>query len=79
MTASSIYDNIADFIAGLNPKKVLEMRPEPEMQARLEALMEKESVKGLSTEEKEELDHYIILERLIRLAKSRAILRLNQP
>ncbi len=79
MTASSIYDNIADFIAGLNPKNVLEMRPEPEMQARLEALMEKESVKGLSTEEKEELDHYIILERLIRLAKSRAILRLNQP
>lgn len=78
MTASSIYDNIADFIAGLNPKKVLEMRPEPEMQARLEALMEKETDKGLSAEEKDELDHYIVLERLIRLAKSRANLRLKQ-
>jgi hypothetical protein len=78
MTASSVYDSVADFIASMNPEKVLELRADPEMQDRLEELIEKEKMTGLSADEKEELDHYIVLERLIRLAKARAHYRLSQ-
>jgi len=78
MTASSVYDSVADFIVSMNPEKVLALRADPDMQDRLEELMEKEKMTGLSDEEKEELDHYIVLERLIRLAKAHALNRLAQ-
>ena len=78
MTASTVYDSVADFIAGMNPEKVLGLKADPEMQERLEELIEKERTSGLNEEEKEELDHYIVLERLIRLAKARARFRLAQ-
>lgn len=78
MTASNVYDSVADFIAKLNPQKILELRADAEMQERLEELIEKEKSEGLPPEEKEELDHYIVLERLIRLAKARARYRLAQ-
>ena len=78
MTASSVYDSVADFIASMNPEKVLELRADPDMQDRLEELIEKEKMTALSAEEKEELDHYIVLERLIRLAKARALYRLSK-
>jgi hypothetical protein len=42
----------------------------------LEVLIEKSKDNILSKSEKDELDHYIVLERLIRLAKIRA--RANQ-
>jgi len=78
MIAQSTYDTVADFIASMNPKKVLDMRASQEMQIRLEELIGKEKDDGLSLVEKDELDHYIVLERLIRLAKARALYRLAQ-
>lgn len=77
MASFSVYDSIADFIANLNPERVLAIRAEPEMQDRLELLLEKEKTAALSAEEKDELDHYIVLERLVRLAKARARYRLS--
>lgn len=76
MSVQYAYDYIADYIALLNPAKLLELRASEEMQQRLELLVEKEKSEGLSAEEKEELDHYIVLERLVRLAKTRAQLYL---
>jgi hypothetical protein len=78
MTIFSVYDSVADFIATLNPEKVLELKATPEMQQRLEKLVEQEKSSSLSKEEKDELDHYIVLERLIRLAKARALYILAQ-
>ena len=78
MTAFSVYDSVADFIAAMNPQKVLELKAAPEMQQRLEELIAQETAVGLSSEEKDELDHYIVLERLIRLAKAKALYLLNQ-
>ena len=78
MTAHNTYDTVADFIAGMNPQRVLELRATPEMQERLEELIEKEKSEGLTATEKDELDHYVVLERLIRLAKARALYRLSQ-
>ncbi len=78
MTAHTTYDTVADFIAGMNPQRVLELRATPEMQERLEELIEKEKSEGLTATEKDELDYYVVLERLIRLAKARALYRLSQ-
>lgn len=76
MSVQYAYDYIADYIALLNPAKLLELKASEEMQQRLEWLMEKEREQGLLLEEKDELDHYIVLERLVRLAKTRAQLYL---
>ena len=78
MTVQQTYNTIADFIASMNPSKVLELKASTEMQNRLESLISKEKSSGLSAFEKDELDHYIVLERLIRLAKIRALYHLQQ-
>ena len=77
MTAHTTYDTVADFIAGMNPQRILELRATPEMQERLEELIEKEKAEGLSAMEKDELDHYVVLGRLICLAKARALYGLS--
>lgn len=76
MTVQATYDSVADFLASMNPARILELHAPEAMQQRLEELLEKEKETGLTKEEKDELDHYIVLERLIRLAKANAYLRL---
>ena len=78
MTVQAVYDHIADFIASMDPKKMLELKALPGMSIRLEDLIDKEKDGNLTPEEKDELDHYMVLERLIRLAKAHARLRLTQ-
>ena len=72
MTATTAYDNVANFIAHMDPEKVLELQADEEMQERLDFLIDREKNAVLSPEEKEELDKYILLERLIRLTKAKA-------
>lgn len=71
MTIYSVFDQIADLIARLDPIQVSALRATPEMQERLELLIEKSKEKELNSKEKDELDHFIVLERLVRLAKIR--------
>ena len=71
MIIYNAYDQIADLIASLDPAKVLSLKANEEMQARLEDLIEKSKIGESGHKEKDELDHYIVLERLIRLAKIR--------
>ncbi len=73
-TVQTVYDHVADFIADMNPAKLLELRATEVARERLIELIEKDS--GLSLVEKDELDHYLVLERLIRLAKAHARQRL---
>jgi len=75
---SNIYDSLAEFMAALDPVKVLSFHAPSTMQARVEELLEKKQESRLSDIEQEELDHYLILEHIVRLAKSRARLRLKQ-
>jgi len=71
--ASPAYLEIIDFIAaGTTPKAVADFRPSLEAQQRLASLMEREKVDGLSPEEKAELDHFIELEHILRMAEARA-------
>ncbi len=72
MTIYSIYDQIADLIARIDPTKVMALKAPDEMQKRLTFLIGKSKDEQLDKKEKDELDHFIVLERLIRLAKIRA-------
>jgi hypothetical protein len=76
MTVETVYDQVADFIASMNPAKVLELRAPQAASERLTDLIDKEKTTTLTPSEKDELDHYLVLERLIRLAKAHARLRL---
>ncbi len=73
-----VYDSLAEFMAGLDPSRVLEFHAPDDVQERVEALLEKKREEGLSAKEEDELEHYFILEHIVRLAKSRARLILSQ-
>jgi hypothetical protein len=70
---SPIYLNLIDFIAaGTTPEAVADFRPSPEAQQELAALIEREKAGSLSPQEKAELDHFMELEHILRMAKARA-------
>jgi hypothetical protein len=71
--ASPAYFEIIEFIAaGTTPESVVSFRPSPEAQQRLAELIEREKDGGLSPEEKAELDHFVELEHILRMAKAKA-------
>ena len=78
MSLSKAYDEVVDFIAAeTTPGKLLAFRPSPEAIARVEDLIAREKTTGLSPDEGSELDHYLRLEHIMRLAKARARGRLT--
>ena len=71
------YLEIIDFIAaGTTPEAVANYRPSAEAQQRVAALVEREKDSGLSPDERAELDHFMELEHILRMAKARAKLNL---
>ncbi len=71
--ASPVYFEIIDFIsARTTPEAVAHFRPSPEAQQRVAALIEGEEADHRSPEEKAELDHFVGLEHILRMAKARA-------
>jgi hypothetical protein len=72
MSALKAYDEVIDFIAATNPNKVLAFRPSEASMQRVSELIYREKTTGLATEEKAELDHYMGLEHVMRMAKIRA-------
>ena len=78
MVASlNAYDSLAEFMASLDPVKVLGFHAPQPIQERVEFLLEKQQDSRLTSKEKQELDHYLILEHIVRLAKSRARLHIS--
>ncbi len=71
-TIYSAYDQIANVLAKLGSEEVMKLKATDEMQERMEALLKKSRENIISIEEKDELDHFIVLERLVRLAKIRS-------
>lgn len=72
-TSTPAYLEIIDFIAaGSTPKAVAEFQPSPEAQQRVAELIEREKDCGLSPEENAELDHFMELEHILRMAKAKA-------
>jgi len=73
MNSVKAYEEVIDFIAaGTTPQNVIDFRPSDAAQQRLEDLLSREKEGVLSVEEKFELNHYMQLEHLMRLAKARA-------
>ncbi|HEY6333777.1 MAG TPA: hypothetical protein VI756_30955 [Blastocatellia bacterium] len=73
------YEEIIEFIAaGSTPGSVIAYRPSEATRERVRDLIDKEKTSGLSADEKAELDHYLELEHIMRLAKARAHLHVPQ-
>jgi predicted transcriptional regulator len=54
------------------PEQVLAIRPSPELQARVSELLDRNKRGALSRQEETELERYLTLEHLVRLAKAYA-------
>ena len=63
------FDEVANFIAKTDPAKVLAFRPSAETANRVSDLIGREKNDEISDEEKYELDRYMQLEHLMRMAK----------
>lgn len=73
MSAPKAYEEVIDFLAaGSSPESLIAFRPSEAVRARVFDLVAREKTEGLTTEEKSELDHYMQLEHIMRLAKARA-------
>ena len=55
-----------------HPKEILELRPSPELQDRIDTLLEKSRAGSLTSSEESEWDRYEYIEHLIRIAKASA-------
>lgn len=73
----NIYDELAEFLASLSPRKVLDFHPSEKKQQRLSELLEKKRTTSLDDDEAQELEGYFILERIIRTAKAHALTLIN--
>ncbi|MFN0100822.1 MAG: hypothetical protein ACKV2U_01900 [Bryobacteraceae bacterium] len=70
-TASPAYFEIIEFIAaGTTSEGVVRFQPSPEAQRRVAELIEREKENCLSADERAELDHFMKLEHILRMAKA---------
>ena len=66
------YEELVEFIAALSPREVVEFKPSKTARQRILDLIERQKATPLPAEERAELDHYLEIEHLMRLAKARA-------
>ena len=59
------------------PQEILELRPSPELQSRIDTLLEKCRAGSLTSSEESEWDRYEYLEHLVRIAKASAQAKLR--
>jgi hypothetical protein len=69
---------VLEFLASLpNPEAIIALRPSKTLQAQLSMLLEKNRTGGLTPDEEQLWQHYQYLEHIVRMAKARAFLKLN--
>jgi hypothetical protein len=67
------YEEIINFIAArTTPESLIDFQPLEVVKQRVADLIFREKNGAVSDDEKSELDHYLMLEHLLRLAKARA-------
>lgn len=70
---ATVYDELVDFIAaGSTPDAVAHFEPSQQTKDYVAELIHKEKTAGLTPDESSELDHFMTLEHVMRLAKARA-------
>ena len=73
MALPKAYEEVVEFIAaGTSPENVIAFRPSDAARERVWDLVARKKTSALSPEESSELDHYLQLEHIMRLAKARA-------
>jgi hypothetical protein len=73
------YDEFVDFISGGNtPHSVVDFRRSDETKDRVAELLRRQKAESLSADETAELNQYLRIEHLMRLANARACQRLQQ-
>lgn len=73
MSLTRAYEEVVDFIAaGATSDHVAAFRPSEATRQRVADLLRREKAATLTAEERSELEHYLQLEHLMRLAKARA-------
>ena len=78
LAMTKAYDELVEFLAaGSTPATLLEFQPSQETRERVVELIHKEKTAGLLPEETVELDDYLKLEHLMRMANARARRRLQ--
>lgn len=74
----TVYDEFIDFIAaGTTPESLINFHLSETAQNRLEDLIDKAKNNEITKEEKRELDIFLNLEHIIRLAKAKAHKHIN--
>jgi len=69
---AKVYEELVEFIARLSPTEIINFHPSEATRQRLEELLERHREASLTPEEAEELENYLVIEHLFRLAKARA-------
>ena len=78
MSITRAYEEVVDFIAaGATSDLVIAFQPSQAAKERVWELIGREKTTGLTPEETSELEHYVQLEHIMRLAKARARQRLS--
>ena len=73
------YDEFVDFIAGgSTPQSVIDFRPSDDTKAHVMDLIRRQKTESLTPDETAELNQYLQIEHLMRLAKARARQRLQR-
>ena len=73
MVTYRAFDEAIDFITSLpRPEQVLAYKPSVASVHRLESLLEKKREGQLSAEESHELEQYLMIEHLMRVARKKA-------
>jgi hypothetical protein len=72
-TNPRIYDEIIDFLAsGTTPETLVEFQLSDNVKEHVGDLIFREKNSSLTTDEKSELDQFMMLEHILRMAKARA-------
>jgi hypothetical protein len=73
MIAIRVYDEMIDFITSApRPEEIISFQPSASSQLRLEYLQFKRREEGLTEEELHELEKFIMVEYIMRMAKAKA-------
>ena len=75
---NSVYDELAYFLASLSPRRVIAYKSSPKAQERVNHLLQKNKDSGLNSDENAEMERYMTVEHIVRLAKAKAMQQLNK-
>jgi hypothetical protein len=72
-----LYDHLSELLAQHAPETLYALKADAVTQARFNKLVGKKTKGSITPAESEELEHFIALEHLVRLAKIKAELKLE--